>query len=191
MRRSVLGFHWFRRRARGRHRLKGPRPPPLQSIEACESRLMPGTLLGSAIDPLAGALSLLWTSDRDPGIEKRDPLPKSSGQTPDAKSKSDFTSALSSDTKGSGVSRPDPSAATGNEGTPSASSIPDSVTPFRPESSIRRSVRNKIPRRPAGHRLTRDPRLRAPPRTGKTTEEAVTEAARRRRLAAAGAGAST
>ena len=120
MRRSVLGFHWFRRRPRGRHRLKGPRPQPLQSIEACESRLMPGTLLGSAIDPLAGALSLLWTSDRDPGIEQRDPLPKSSGQTPDAKSESDFTSALSSDTKGSGVSRPDPSAATGNEGTPSA-----------------------------------------------------------------------
>ena len=71
LRRSVLRFHWLSRKPRKRQRLKGPKPRPMQSLEACEPRLMPGTLLGSAIDPLAGALSQLFQSDRDPGIPSK------------------------------------------------------------------------------------------------------------------------
>ena len=36
---------------------------------------------GSAIDPLAGALGLIWDSDRDPGVTPRDGVPHSTGAT--------------------------------------------------------------------------------------------------------------
>ena len=64
----ALRLHWRRKRRDVRRHLTRSSKRPMHPVERCEDRVMPGTLFGSAIDPLAGALGLIWNADRDPGV---------------------------------------------------------------------------------------------------------------------------
>jgi hypothetical protein len=131
LRRSVLRFHWFGRNPRKRYRLQGPKPRPMQSIEACEPRLMPGTLLGSAIDPLAGALSRLWPSD-EAGPVSKNATANSTGNTGPSLSESPAPPATAVEPKGAATVPPDAGVTPQTSPVPQSSSLPaldDSLPP--------------------------------------------------------------
>src|SRR5262249_20771390 len=129
MRRSVLRFHWFGQRPRKRQRLSGPKPRPMQSLEACEPRLMPGTLLGSAIDPLAGALSQLFQPDRDPGIAPTTSTTNSTGNT-GGPGDAPFPPAGTVEGKGTPAMPPDAGVKSPSDGAPQSSSLPTLQAPL-------------------------------------------------------------
>jgi len=163
LRRSVLRFHWLGRRPRKRLRLKGPKTQPMQSLEACEPRLMPGTLFGSAIDPLAGALNQLFQSDRDPGIAPSKATSNSTGNT-GGPSRTPSLPAGAPESKGPPVMPPDAGVASPTAPTPQ----PSSLATFP-----RRSARRTILEKSSKQRLISDLPAPTTHRSTATTREAV------------------